>query len=144
MFIFYYAVLSAITPPIALASFAAAGMAGANMWRTSVISVKLGLATFIVPFMFVYEPALLVLKGWAEWYVSLQALITASIGCMCLAAGLHGYLVAEARRWERVLLVAAALLLIKPGWITDLIGLALLAAVVAAQLPRRQVAPRPA
>jgi TRAP-type uncharacterized transport system fused permease subunit len=59
MFIFYFAILSAITPPVALASFAAASMAGADMWKTSMIAVKLGLATFIVPFMFWMSPALL-------------------------------------------------------------------------------------
>ena len=67
----------------------------------------------------------------------LQALVTATIGCMCLAAGLHGYLAAPARMWERVVLVAAAFLLIKPGWVTDLAGVILLIGVLAAQWPRR-------
>jgi len=90
--------------------------------------------------MFVYEPALLMLNGWAEWHISLLALTTATIGCMCLAAGLHGYLAAVATQWERVVLIAAALLLIKPGWITDVIGLVLLGVVVAVQWPRREAA----
>ena len=74
----------------------------------------------------------------------MHALITATIGCICLAAGLHGFLLAPARMWERVVLVCAAFLLIKPGWITDTIGLVLLALVVALQLARRRAAAAPA
>jgi TRAP transporter 4TM/12TM fusion protein len=140
MFAFYFAILSAITPPVALAVFAAAGLAKADLWKSGWAAVKIGAAGFIVPFMFVYEPALLILDGWAQWHVSLLALASASVGCLCLAAGLHGYLLAPARMWERAMLVAAAVLLIKPGWITDLVGLALLAAVAAVQLPRRREA----
>jgi TRAP-type uncharacterized transport system fused permease subunit len=73
------------------------------------------------------------INGLAEWHVSLGALVTATIGCMCLASGMFGFLIREARPWERAFLLAAALLLIKPGLITDLIGLALLAIVVVNQ-----------
>jgi TRAP-type uncharacterized transport system fused permease subunit len=133
MFAFYFAILSAITPPVALAVYAAAGLAKANLWESGWAAVRVGAAGFIVPFMFIYEPALLMLNGWNDWHLSLLALVSATIGCMCLAAGLHGYLLRENRIWERVLLVAAAVLLIKPGYITDAIGLALLATVVANQ-----------
>jgi TRAP-type uncharacterized transport system fused permease subunit len=68
-----------------------------------------------------------------SWLDSLTSSTSAVIGVMCLAAGLQGYLLREARWWERVLLVVAALLLIKPGYISDAIGLVLLAAVIAAQ-----------
>jgi TRAP transporter 4TM/12TM fusion protein len=129
MFAFYFAILSAITPPVALAVYAAAGLAKANLWDSGWAAVRVGAAGFIVPFMFIYEPALLMINGWDEWHVSLGALVTATIGCICLAAGMFGYLVREARAWERLFLLAAALLLIKPGVITDLIGLGLLAAV---------------
>ena len=130
MFAFYFAILSAITPPVALAVYAAAGLAKANLWESGWAAVRVGAAGFIVPFMFIYEPALLILNGWDEWHVSLHALITATIGCICLAAGMFGYLLREAHIWERLLLVAAAFLLIKPGIITDLIGFALLATVL--------------
>ena len=143
MFAFYFAILSAITPPVALAVYAAASLAKTDLWATGWAAVRVGAAGFIVPFMFVYEPALLVLNGWAEWHVSLLALATATIGCMCLAAGLHGYLAAVAKPWERVVLIAAALLLIKPGWITDVIGLVLLGVVVAVQWPRRRAPATP-
>ncbi len=75
--------------------------------------------------MFVYEPALLMIGS--EWYVILQAFVSALIGTTCLAASLAGYFVGPATRVQRVMLFAAALLLIKPDWITDLIWLALLA-----------------
>jgi TRAP-type uncharacterized transport system fused permease subunit len=101
--------------------------------------VRVGAAGFIVPFMFVYEPALLMINGWAQVHVSLLALVSAVIGCMCLAAGLHGYLIAAARGWERALLIVAALLLIAPELISSLIGLAILGVVAAAQWPRRSV-----
>jgi TRAP transporter 4TM/12TM fusion protein len=140
MFAFYFAILSAITPPVALAVYAAASLAKADLWASGWAAVRVGAAGFIVPFMFVFEPSLLVLNGWAEWHLSVHALITATIGCMCLAAGLHGYLLDTARLWERLVLVAAAFLLIKPGWITDLIGLALLAVVVASHLARKKAA----
>jgi TRAP transporter 4TM/12TM fusion protein len=144
MFAFYFAILSAITPPVALAVYAAASLAKCDLWAAGWQAVRVGAAGFIVPFMFVYEPALLMINGWAQIHVSLLAFASATIGCMCLAAGLHGYLAAPARPWERVVLVAAALLLIAPELVSSLIGLALLAAVITAQLPRRRAAAAPA
>jgi TRAP transporter 4TM/12TM fusion protein len=133
MFAFYFAILSAITPPVALAVFAAAGLAKANMWDSGWAAMRVGAAGYIVPFMFVYEPALLMINGWDEWHVTLIAFVSATIGCMALAAGLHGYLLRDNRKWEGPILVVAALLLINPGLITDAIGLGLLALVVANQ-----------
>jgi TRAP transporter 4TM/12TM fusion protein len=133
MFAFYFAILSAITPPVALAVFAAAGLAKANMWDAGWAAMRIGAAGYIVPFMFVYEPALLMVNGWAEWHVSLFAFISASIGCMALAAGLHGYLLAPARMWERAVLVIAALLLIAPELISSIAGIILLLAIGAKQ-----------
>lgn len=146
MFAFYFAILSAITPPVALAVYAAAGLAKANLWESGWAAVRVGAAGFIVPFMFIYEPALLMINGWAEWHVSVLAFVSAIIGCACLAAGLFGHLLRDARVWERVFLLAAAVLLIKPGLITDSIGLVLLAGVVINQKvwnPARAAAPGP-
>jgi TRAP-type uncharacterized transport system fused permease subunit len=83
-----------------------------------------------VPFMFIYEPSLMLI---GDWFTSLTSSISAVVGVMCLAAGLQGYMLREARWWERAVLVVAALLLIKPGYISDAIGLLLLAAVVVSQ-----------
>ncbi len=89
MFIFYFAILSAITPPVALASFAAASMARADMWKTSVIALKLGLATFIVPYMFWISPALL---AQGPILGILQAFATAALGVYLLACATEGWM----------------------------------------------------
>lgn len=135
MFAFYFAILSAITPPVALAVYAAAGLAKSDLWATGWAAVKIGAAGFIVPFMFAYEPALLMI---GDWTTIATATLSASIGCLLLAAGLHGCLVRPAKLWERGVLIVAALLLIKPGWITDLIGIVLAAGVFAVQLAARE------
>src|SRR5262245_63031412 len=146
MFAFYFAILSAITPPVALAVYAAAGLAKANLWDAGWAAVRVGAAGFIVPFMFIYEPALLMINGWDEWHVSLFAFISATIGCIALAAGLYGYLIAACRTWERVLLVIAALLLIAPELYSSIVGIVLLFAIGAKQkmLGRAAAAQQPA
>jgi len=131
MFAFYFAILSAITPPVALAVFAAASLAKTDLWKAGWEAVRIGSAGFIVPFMFIYEPSLLMI---GDWQTILSSFVTATIGCILLAAGLFGYLLRTALLWERVVLVVAALLLVKPGWITDLIGIVLLALVLASQV----------
>jgi TRAP transporter 4TM/12TM fusion protein len=142
MFSFYFAILSAITPPVALAVFAAAALAKTDQWSAGWAAMRVGAAGYIVPFMFVYEPALLMINGWSQLHVSLLALVSAVIGCICLAGALHGYLLAAARMWERALLFVAALLLITPELISSLVGIGLLAAVVVSQkLPGRSPAP---
>lgn len=131
IFVFYYSCLSVITPPVALAVFAAKGLSGGNLWDTSVAAVKLGATGYIVPFMCVFSPALMLMAPWPE---SVLAAVTGTIGVVCLAGGLHGYLLRSATMPERLLLLAAAMVLIKPGGMTDLLGLALLGAVVGMQL----------
>ena len=130
MFAFYFAILSAITPPVALAVFAAAGLAKANMWASGWAAMRAAAPAYIVPFMFVYEPALLLI---GDPLTSLHATLTATLGVILLAAGLFGYLLRPATMWQRALLVVAALMLIKPGWMSDLAGLALAALVAGAQ-----------
>jgi len=130
MFAFYFAILSAITPPVALAVFAAAGLAKCGMWEAGYEAVRIAAPAYIVPFMFVYEPALLTI---GPWTTVLHASVSASIGVMCFAAATQGWLVRRARVWERLALFAAALFLIKPGLITDAMGLALLALVFTVQ-----------
>ena len=120
MFIFYFAVISSITPPVALASFAAAGMAQADPWKTSWIALKMGLATFIVPFMFFYAPVLL-MKG--EWIDIVQATLTASIGVWFLAGSTEAWFGGKLSYPLRVLMFVAAILMIHPGTVMDVIGL---------------------
>ncbi len=136
MFAFYFAILSAITPPVALAVFAAAGLAKANIWDSGFAAMRVAAPAYIVPFMFVYEPALL-MEG--EWSLILSSLGSAIVGVILLAGGFFGYLFGPARMWQRVLLVGAALLLIKPGAYTDLVGAGIFAVVFGAQwLARRR------
>ena len=123
MFAFYFAILSAITPPVALAVFAAAGLARTSMWQAGWESMRVAAPAYIVPFMFVYEPSLLMI---GDWMTIVTSTLSATLGVMCLAAGLVGYLRRPCALWERVLLVAAALLLIKPGYASDAVGIALL------------------
>ncbi|MBX9905874.1 MAG: TRAP transporter permease [Burkholderiales bacterium] len=141
MFAFYFAILSAITPPVALAVFAAASLAKANLWQAGWAAVRIGAAGFIVPFMFVFEPSLLMI---GEWHVILHSFVTATIGTICLAGGLFGYFFRLAKPWERVLLLIAAFMLIKPGLITDLIGFGMLVIVLLSQLLIRRNEPKTA
>jgi TRAP transporter 4TM/12TM fusion protein len=133
LFIFYFAVLSAITPPVAVASFAAAGMAQADPWRTSWIAVKLGLATFIVPFMFFYNPLLL---GQGGWLPVLHVLLTAALGVVLLACSTEGWLRGPLAGVPRAVLFVAALGLMTPEPVTDAVGLVVAAAVWAWQRRR--------
>lgn len=121
-FVFYFAVLSAITPPVALASYAAAGISGANPMETSVTSFKIGIAAFIVPFMFFYNGAILMD---APWYLILLSTVTAIAGVFFLASGVQGWFLGDrAGAIARVLLVVAALCMISGGVVTDVIGVA--------------------
>jgi TRAP transporter 4TM/12TM fusion protein len=137
MFAFYFAILSAITPPVALAVYAAAGLAKADLWKTGWAAVRIGAAGFIVPFMFAYEPALLMIGDWptVAWRFAVS-----SLGILILAAGLHGYLLRPMAAWERGLAIASALLLVAPDLAADAAGFALMAVVVAAQMRRRRTA----
>jgi TRAP transporter 4TM/12TM fusion protein len=140
MFAFYFAILSAITPPVALAVFAAASLAKANMWQSGFAAMRAAAPAYIVPFMFVYEPRLLlIVKDWSSgWPFVVWSVTTASIGVVCLAGGLFGWLFGYALMWQRVVLVAGAFCLIKPGVYTDAVGLVLLCVVAAAQLAVRR------
>jgi len=121
-FVFYYAVISAITPPVALAAYAGAAIAGAEPMATSVSAFKLGLAAFIVPFMFFYHPGLL-MEG--EWGTIAQNVATASVGVYLLAAAVQGWFFGNAGLVVRVLLLVAALGMISGGLLTDLGGIVL-------------------
>ena len=113
-----------------LPSIAAAGLAKSDLWATGWAAMKIGAAGFIVPFMFVYEPALLMI---GDWPTIIWRFLASCFGIMILAAGLHGYFLRRASLWERAVLIAAAFCLVKPGWETDLAGVALCAVVVAVQ-----------
>ncbi|WP_223274948.1 TRAP transporter fused permease subunit [Tateyamaria sp. syn59] len=121
-FVFYFAVVSAITPPVALAAYAGAAIAGSEPMRTSVTSFKVGLAAFIVPFMFFYSPGLLME---APWYVSVQNLLTALIGVYMLAGAVQGWFMGAAGPLIRIILLVGAICMISGDWRTDLLGIAI-------------------
>ncbi|MFH2130727.1 MAG: TRAP transporter large permease subunit, partial [bacterium] len=121
LFIFYFGILSNITPPVAPDAYVAASIAGANMLKTAVTATKLGLVLYLIPYMIIFNPALM-LKG------SLPVLIwtfgSAAVGTYMLACFLQGYLL---RNWviswpERLILLVASIALLKPGLTSDIIG----------------------
>jgi TRAP transporter 4TM/12TM fusion protein len=135
MFAFYFAILSAITPPVALAVFAAAVLAKADMWDAGWAAMRIAAAGYIVPFMFIYEPALLLI---GPWQVSVLAFTSATLGIIALAASFHGYLLAVLAMWQRVILFVAALCLIVPEFMSSVVGLVLLCLIGGAQLLSRR------
>lgn len=121
MFAFLYASLSNITPPVALSSYAASGIAGVSPNKVSVTSIKLGITGFIIPFFFLFNPILL-FNG-ENVGESLLALVTASIGAVCIASGIQGWLLSKATLLQRLILFVIAYLMINPGLLTDLSGI---------------------
>ena len=137
MFAFYYAILSAITPPVALAVFAAAGLAKADMWESGWAAMKIGAAGFIIPFMFVYQPALLMI---GDWPTIAWSFATATVGIVLVAGGLHGYFLTAASTWQRALLTGGGICLVFPGIWTDLAGGGLGAMVIVTKVIKRRAA----
>ncbi|OZU87210.1 hypothetical protein CIL03_18125 [Virgibacillus indicus] len=126
LFVFYFAAMSAITPPVALAAFAASGIAGSNPMQTGLTAVRLGIAAFIVPYIFVYGEALLLIGSVPE---IILAIITAIIGIMGIASAAEGWLLRHAFWYERLILIIGSLLMIVPGVWTDLFGIIILAGI---------------
>ena len=145
-FVFYYGVLADITPPVALAAYAAAGMAGSDPFKTGNMAFRLGMAKALVPFVFVFSPSLLlVAKGfnWPDFIITFTGCV---LGITVLAAALSKYFLVEMKRWEQLLCFAAAILLIAPGLTVTLIGIAMTVPVLlrhlsAWRLTQRQVMP---
>jgi TRAP transporter 4TM/12TM fusion protein len=135
LFILYFGTRADITPPVALAAYAGAGIAGSDPWKTGLAAFQLGIAGFIIPFMFVYAHELLFIGSIAH---VLWALITAVLGVTCLAAAVQGCMLLKARWHEVILLYAIAFLLIKPGLLTDIAGFVLFAFILGLQWAKRK------
>lgn len=133
MFCLIYACLSNITPPVAMSSYVAAGIAGASQFRTGLLSARLGLVGFLIPFFFLDNPVLLIGAGSAAWADRLWAVVTASAGTIALAGGLEGWLLRRADWLERTVLLAVAPLMLCPGLLTDAVGFVFLGAVALRQ-----------
>ncbi|MDL2210788.1 TRAP transporter permease [Desulfovibrio sp. OttesenSCG-928-O18] len=122
LFSFYYAMFANLTPPVALAAFAAAGVSGGDPMKTGVAAVKLAIAGFIVPFMFVYSPQLLLLN--TTWLEGIRVTVGACIGVFMIGVAVEGYLFTKVHAILRLMAFACALFLIDGGLVTDMIGLA--------------------
>lgn len=139
MFCLIYACLSNITPPVAMSSYVASGIADSDQTKTSLIAVKLGLTGFILPFFFLDNPILLLgTAANTPLLLTLRAIATSSIGVIALSAGLQGYLFARLNAVEKALLVIAGLLFIETKLITDLIAVAIFTAIMAIQIIQKK------
>ena len=137
MFVFYYAVLSEVSPPVALSPFAAAAITRGNPYRTMMLTWKYALPCFLVPFMFTQPDGLALLWLGVPLVDAIVASISAVIGIVAVVAGVGGYLLRPTTWLERGLLVGAGLLLLAPGTLQDALGLALFAVALGLQLARR-------
>ncbi|WP_366656097.1 TRAP transporter fused permease subunit [Fodinicurvata sp. EGI_FJ10296] len=137
MFVFYYAVISAITPPVAIAAFAASALSGGRPWPTSLKAVRFGIAAFIVPFLFYYYPEIL-LDG--DFWSIVRIFVTAALGILILAYASEGWLFGLIGWPLRTLLAVIALLMILGGQYTDIIGFGLAGLVVAWRFVARRTA----
>jgi TRAP transporter 4TM/12TM fusion protein len=124
MFVLYFGIAADLSPPVALAAYAGAGIAGADPMKTGATAVKLALAGFLVPYIYVYNP-MLVLVGFKPVPFTI-AIVTAVLGVFLLGMGSIGYYKIKMQSWQRVLAFAGALTLLIPGIQTDIIGLAIL------------------
>lgn len=141
MFVFYFGIVADITPPVALAAFAGAGISGGNPMKTGVNAVRLGIGAYLVPYMLVLNPILVLVnvEGHATGIFILllvKAVITAIIGMMGIATGFTNYFHTHCRIYERIMLVAGGLLLVDPGTIGDIVGIGLLVLVYVMQKAR--------
>ncbi|MGC1175506.1 TRAP transporter permease [Polaromonas sp.] len=141
-FVFYYGVLADITPPVALAAYAAAGMAGGDPFKTGNTAFRLGLAKVLVPFVFVFSPSLLLVAKGFTWYDFAVTFTGCVLGITVLAAALSRFALVEMSRWEQALCVLAALLLIAPGLTPTLLGAALCVPMLLRQITAWRAAQR--
>lgn len=132
-FVFYYGVLADITPPVALAAYAAAGMANSDPFKTGNTAFRLGLGKALVPFVFVFSPALLLVTKGFTWSAFAVVFTACIVSISLLAAALSRYLLVEMKSWERALTFVAALVMIAPGINMLLLGLAVATPMLASQ-----------
>ena len=131
MFVFYFGIVADITPPVALAAYAGAAISGGNPIRTGVIATRLAITAFIIPYIFVLSPQMLLIN--TDVISVVQIVITSTIGMFAIAGGLEGYMKKPLVWWQRILSIIGGLMMIDPGLMTDLIGIAIIGIVVVEQ-----------
>ena len=140
-FVFYFGIVADLTPPVALAAYAGAAIAHANPMKTAFTATKLAIGAFIVPYVFALNPAMLFIDTTVGEVILIC--ITSIVGIYGVSAALEGYFLRSMRWYERIACAAGGLLLIYPGWVTDIVGLCLVSAVVVLQLIERKKANKP-
>ncbi|MCX7266007.1 MAG: TRAP transporter permease [Limnohabitans sp.] len=135
-FVFYYGVLADITPPVALAAYAAAGMAGSDPFKTGNTAFRLGLAKALVPFVFVFSPSLLLVAKGFTWESFIITFTGCILGITLMAAALSKFMLVEMKRWEQLSCLFAALLMIAPSLTATLVGVAMVIPMVVNQWRR--------
>ena len=138
-FVFYYGVLADITPPVALAAYAAAGMAGSDPFKTGNTAFRLGLAKALVPFVFVFSPSLLLVAKGFTWESFIITFTGCIMGITLMAAALSKFMLVEMKRWEQLSCLFAALLMIAPSLTATLVGVALVIPMAVNQWRRAKV-----
>ena len=131
-FVFYFGIVADITPPVALAAYAGSAIAKSNPMRTAINATKLAIAAFIIPYVFCFSPEMLLIDTDPLSVVIIA--LTSMVGIFAVSAALEGYLFAQMGIFDRILLIVGGLLMITPGTLTDIIGLALIVVGVAIQL----------
>ena len=138
MFAFYFGVLADITPPVALAAFAGAAIAKSDPLKTGVQATKLGIAAFLIPFIFVYNPEMLLFGVEGHAFEAIWMVLSSVIGIIALASGVEGYLLTNMRWYDRIAVIVGGLLLVIPGLVTDAIGAAILVGVIFLQIHKKR------
>lgn len=131
-FVFYFGIVADLTPPVALAAYAGAAIAGANPMKTAFTATKLAIGAFIVPYVFTLNPAMLFIDTTAPEVILIC--ITSIVGICAVASSLEGYFLRKMYWYERIICIIGGLLLIYPGIVTDLIGIGIVALVVIVQI----------
>jgi hypothetical protein len=139
-FVFYYGVLADITPPVALAAYAAAGMAGSDPFKTGNTAFRLGLAKALVPFVFVFSPSLLLVAKGFTWESFIITFTGCLMGITLMAAALSKFFMVEMKRWEQLSCLFAALLMIAPSLTATLVGVVLVIPMMVNQFRRAKLA----
>ena len=141
MFVFYFGIVADITPPVALAAYAGSAIAKSNPMKTGVTATRLAITAFIVPYIFAYNPQMLLIDS--AWYDVVQIVITALIGIFAVSGGMEGYMITKAPWWQRLLLIGGGLMSIIPGIATDAIGIFAIAVVIILQKLSQKKNPAP-
>ena len=140
MFVFFFGIVADITPPVALAAYAGSAIAHSNPLKTGVLATKLAITAFIVPYVFALSPEMLwigIEANASDIWMVVRICLTSAAGMVALSAGLEGFLLTHLKIWERIPLIIAGVLMVIPSGITDVIGIAIFAAIIVFEIIRK-------